>query len=129
MIGPYAPIVIDDDESEPAKSVKHSGSVKHAGSVQLANHGKLPNYGNPAGSVNLANHGNLPESVKATKAAGSAKPAVLAEFDDFGSEDERELMRLADWAAKDDLDEQDELELIQLADQVSASASATRPSH
>ena len=124
MVGPYAPIVIEDDESEPAKSAKSTESVKPAGSVQFANYGKLANHVKPA------NYGKLTESVKPTKAvkpAGSTKPADLAEFDDFGSEDERELMKLADWAAKDDLDEQDELELIQLADQFSSPA--TRPSH
>jgi hypothetical protein len=71
-IGPYAPIVIEDDEAEGASTAK------------------------------------------TTKAAA---------FDDFGSDDDMELIKLAEQAneAKDELDEHEELELMELADEIESS--------
>ncbi|GAB1311637.1 hypothetical protein MFIFM68171_01847 [Madurella fahalii] len=51
-----------------------------------------------------------------------ARAAEEDEFTDFDSEDEMELIRLADTVV-DDLDEEDELQLVELADRVSASMS------
>ncbi|KAK4041961.1 hypothetical protein C8A01DRAFT_33949 [Parachaetomium inaequale] len=78
-IGPYAPIVIEDDEPEAAG------------------------------------------------AAGAAKTTKAAAFDDFGSDDDMELIRLAEQAneAKDELDEHEELELMELADEIESSMPRT----
>lgn len=49
-----------------------------------------------------------------------------AEFDEFASDDELELMKLADQTVNDDMDVDDELGLIELADRVSAAQASLR---
>ncbi|KAK4239160.1 hypothetical protein C8A03DRAFT_14420 [Achaetomium macrosporum] len=56
--------------------------------------------------------------------AGRGTGTGTAEFDDLGSDEEMELVKMADQADQamdDDLGEEDELELMELADQVSSS--------
>ncbi|KAK4125281.1 hypothetical protein N657DRAFT_689595 [Parathielavia appendiculata] len=54
------------------------------------------------------------------------EPKAAAEFEDLGSDDELQLIQLADKAedARDDLDEDDVLELIQMADKAVATMSS-----
>ncbi|KAK3310928.1 uncharacterized protein B0T15DRAFT_571398 [Chaetomium strumarium] len=118
-------IVVDltsDDELLP----QHSSSARLPASSMIVGEvgGSAPIY---ISDDDEPEDGGMAVSVSATATVDTVEVSAgtaTAEFDDLGSDEEMELVKMADQvdqAINDDLGEEEELELLELADQVSSS--------
>jgi hypothetical protein len=113
-VGGSAPIYISDDE-EPENAGRGRRAVSGNANASA---------GTIAGAIMTGSAGG----VNATVEAGTGGTAT-AEFDDLGSDEEMELVKIADQVGRgrrvmdddDLLPEEEEIELLELADQVSSS--------
>ncbi|KAH6854895.1 hypothetical protein B0I37DRAFT_350153 [Chaetomium sp. MPI-CAGE-AT-0009] len=128
LANPYAAAVMVAPNAKPKKKIV----------VDLTDDGEftsLPPRGPPGGSAVGAyapifiedDEDEIAQPIKLNRPTKSNKPDKLAKitkFDEFGSDDEMDLVRLAEEAAaqeaKDGMYEEDELALMELADQYSS---------